>query len=1747
MFANNLQNDRKDHLIKTLTQLPSDWVLTPLLGNKAPYRSSWQSEEPLLRDAIAEDIRSGKAQGFGIRTGIISGGVVAVDQDGPSAAPKILEMSGGVGLPKTVSFTSRRPGRSQHLFKIPEEYWFSVKTTKYKTGTTGDDGKPEQVELRWNGCQSVLPPSIHPTTGGYIWLAGCAPWECEIANTPQWLIELMLNEPAQDPAPEHRTNSKWTDKDRALSYLKALSPSRVDDYDAWVKVGMALHSVSDSLLSEWDRWSRQSQKYKDGACEKKWKSFKSSGVSIGSLAHMAKQDGWRGPTEVSLRDRVLEILNRNPSISDRKGAFIELSKSTGVQVREVEHLADAIESEIDLTEGRTDRTAQLKSLLKIGDRRLTLSRYLHHNLAQPLERLAGWMGIDPEALLTVLLPTAASLLHPETRVIVKECIDFIEPMVFYTGVVSESGNRKSPTFKVITKALRKFQTEEETNNKLAQKQYQADLSAWKQDSSEDRGDEPEPPEPLREYFVDNITSEALDRIKAQQPDHGILIRKDELSGLFGSYGAYKGGRGGDKEGILSGWNGEGVKVNRAGGSRLSLSHDASSIVGAIQPGKLRKVMGDLEDEQGEWGRFLWYFAPLRAFRLPDDDTRFEVGELLEGIYRKLDKLAPIQYRFTPEAKRVYQDYHWQLEERKLAEPRQGMRAAIAKMQGYTARIAGILHILWETASGKTPEVHIPIERVNGARHLAEFYLGQVVLIHSDAEAANGELTPILNSILKKARQLGQLSTRNAQSSIKALRSYKSDKTLVCFRELAAMGYATVDGKNLIPKVADQNADRADHLLTNLLTGTPTAVSTDNRSSQPFKNKSADFADPADHFLQKSSQSGVVEDDSLNTGQQSQQVSTLDETLTESDADPADRESASGSAKVADEISPNAESVDEWLAPKLAEADFSNSDLLPTVPTKDEAVQRSASMLCDLADSITSYAMLTDIILGWGHDYLRDVWHLLPVELQRKFALLSAAPSDDGDDDPDGGGSGNQPVAPAPTPGDDGGDVVETQPQEPPLTDVAEEPTTIAAPATTPAPVVSQQMTLALPLLETQPVEVTLPQGVEWLDATASEFEEQRDYLLAAPKIVLDLETFQPDVPKKGSTPNALHPWQSRIRLVQLSTGDRTFIADFGGRDSDAWVQVGRNQPIIKLLRQIVQNPEIQVISHNAIFDLSFLAAQYGIRGAKNICDTMLGAQVFYGDYGSTEEEKAKQKKHDPILTGGYSLENLAHRFLDITLNKSEQKSDWGSDLTSEQIRYAATDPQITLQVYKHLNGLYKDETLRLYSEGLQTCWQLENEVVACAIEIELAGLPLDADAAKQQLATIESYRQPLLEEWANLCPDLKYTQRDKLLDHLNQKYQLGLTSLDKSTLDKKSRENPLIQIRLKLQGLDALANNLKGFLTSAARDGRVHTTYKTLTGTGRFSSGGGASDLPNLQAIKAKSNPVLDEFKLPSVREVIRPRPGRTMAVIDLAGAHGRIAADQTEDETAIAGNNDPSIDNHSKVAVFIAKAQGFDWTWEDIAKVRKDKANPDSARAGLFRDTAKNTYYGWLNGAGAKRIQEQITANTGITPAMTECEAAIEGCKALYPGVLQHRRQLMERLRIDAVDVDGRPVAVNKTSDGFRVCMPLVPNPFNKAQMVAPYAPSLACIWSRIEATAVKRALIQIMDVREQHPEWNLDVINYVHDEIDIEVDTEFASVAVPLVNNIIGDCFAAQLKRVNDGRETNWEKLVVGSWADK
>ncbi len=512
-----------------------------------------------------------------------------------------------------------------------------------------------------------------------------------------------------------------------------------------------------------------------------------------AAAKVLTHNRFKAPS-VDLRQEITALVNASTTGSELTAALLELSRGSNAQ--QVERIYKEILEEADREEQRLDRKADLEKLVEISNRRLTLEKYLHPNLAEPIKKVAAWMGVDSEAVLTHLLPIAAGLINPNSRIVVKKCTNFVEPCLLYSAVIAETGSRKTPLLNIPKAPLVKLQAEEDARYKAELDAYQKEIEAYNHRPKENKDDAPPvPPHPPREFYVDNITVESLDEIKGFQPNKAFTMIKDELSGLFASHGAYKGGRGSDKESFLSGWGGGGVKKNRRSkDSRVSLARDSLSITGGIQPDKLRALFGDFTDAQGEWARFLWYQMPMRPYKIPRHDAAYSLGDLLESIYRKLDSLPELEFYFSKDGQKFYDDWYDKRYEQTRNETKPGLKAAMAKMPGQAARLIGVLHVL-NGVSSQTPEVQeeISLTTVRAGCHLAQFYLGQVTMLQGEGDALHGELTPVLKSLLEKVNELGSLTARQAQSAVWGLRSSTSDKIRQLFKELAAMDLADVQG------------------------------------------------------------------------------------------------------------------------------------------------------------------------------------------------------------------------------------------------------------------------------------------------------------------------------------------------------------------------------------------------------------------------------------------------------------------------------------------------------------------------------------------------------------------------------------------------------------------------------------------------------------------------------------------------------------------------------------------------------------------------------------------------------------------------------------------------------------------------------------------------------------------------------------------------------------------------------------------
>lgn len=100
---------------------------------------------------------------------------------------------------------------------------------------------------------------------------------------------------------------------RTAAALQFISPI---DRNTWVQMGMAIKSeFGDAGREIWMDWSQQADSFREQDARAVWRSFRGTGVSIASLFHEAKANGWRDeahqkPTPAQIEARRVEAEER---------------------------------------------------------------------------------------------------------------------------------------------------------------------------------------------------------------------------------------------------------------------------------------------------------------------------------------------------------------------------------------------------------------------------------------------------------------------------------------------------------------------------------------------------------------------------------------------------------------------------------------------------------------------------------------------------------------------------------------------------------------------------------------------------------------------------------------------------------------------------------------------------------------------------------------------------------------------------------------------------------------------------------------------------------------------------------------------------------------------------------------------------------------------------------------------------------------------------------------------------------------------------------------------------------------------------------------------------------------------------------------------------------------------------------------------------------------------------------------------
>lgn len=323
-----------------------------------------------------------------------------------------------------------------------------------------------------------------------------------------------------------------------------------------------------------------------------------------------------------------------------------------------------------------------------------------------------------------------------------------EPLNLYILIIANSGERKSPIVRLMTKPIYDYEKKENNRRQALMEADQANLSSYKKqiDVLERDGKIDEAAKlrakyrelnhnrikPLR-LIADDITSEALASLLSE--NKGILTIISTEGGLFDIFaGRYSNSISIDT--ILKAYSGDRIRVDRKGRESETINDPTLTMLLSIQDNVLEGLMrNEVFKARGLTARIL-YCKPkskmgqrhLGAPDLPDELKREYTKLILSLLEIPIPTNGASQsIRLSPGAYREVEKFFDWLEPQ-LIDGLEHMDGWGAKFVGNTLRVAGLLHCAQNKESAA--EIAISPDTVKNAIKIAKYFLQHALCAYS---------------------------------------------------------------------------------------------------------------------------------------------------------------------------------------------------------------------------------------------------------------------------------------------------------------------------------------------------------------------------------------------------------------------------------------------------------------------------------------------------------------------------------------------------------------------------------------------------------------------------------------------------------------------------------------------------------------------------------------------------------------------------------------------------------------------------------------------------------------------------------------------------------------------------------------------------------------------------------------------------------------------------------------------------------
>jgi hypothetical protein len=203
---------------------------------------------------------------------------------------------------------------------------------------------------------------------------------------------------------------------------------------------------------------------------------------------------------------------------------------------------------------------------------------------QTLAQAICWaMNVPADFPGLTMLALAGGAVANARRLLIKK--GYFEFTCTYATYVAPPGAAKSAVIKLL-----RIPFDERQAKLLAD--WKRELEEWKKTPPQERGPKPVP----QRVVCQNTTTETLKILLDQNP-RGLMMIRNELSGLVAGMNQYKGGRGDDRQFYLDTWDHTTIYNDRKSekgleGAPLCIRHPFTAIFGNIQPDVLPMMRGE---------------------------------------------------------------------------------------------------------------------------------------------------------------------------------------------------------------------------------------------------------------------------------------------------------------------------------------------------------------------------------------------------------------------------------------------------------------------------------------------------------------------------------------------------------------------------------------------------------------------------------------------------------------------------------------------------------------------------------------------------------------------------------------------------------------------------------------------------------------------------------------------------------------------------------------------------------------------------------------------------------------------------------------------------------------------------------------------------------------------------------------------------------------------------------------------------